>query len=135
MGRIGKAIFGGAWLALLSEAAAFAQAQTQVPEQLPPPPGGFELLMSMFPMFVIVFFIFYFMVIRPQQQKLTAQQDLLKGLKRGDTVVTSSGIVGKIFTLEKEHVLLEVSNNVRIKIESLHIVKKQEKQLVEKSAA
>ena len=133
MGRIGKVIFGGVLLALLCEAAAFAQ--TQTPEQLPPAPGGFELLMSMFPMFVIVFFIFYFMVIRPQQQKLNAQQDLLKGLKRGDMVVTSSGIVGKIFTLEKEHVLLEVSDNVRIKIESLHIVKKQEKQLVEKSAA
>lgn len=115
----------------LFESLAFAQAAS---EELPPAPSGLELLMNMVPMFVIVFFIFYFMIIRPQQQRLTAQADLIRGLKKGDSVVTSGGIFGKVQTVEKDHVVLEIASNVKVKIETVHVVKKQPTQAVEKAA-
>lgn len=122
-------------LLLASATVALAADPSPAPDQLPPSPGGLELLMSMMPMFMIVFFIFYFMVIRPQQQKLLAQRDLIKALKRGDGVVTSGGLIGKVSSVEKDHVLLEISSNVKVKVENDHIVKRQDRQAVEKSAA
>ncbi len=89
----------------------------------------------MLPMFVVVFLIFYFLVMRPQAQKLKTQNDMLAALKRGDHVVTSSGMMAKVAGVEKDYVLLEVANNVRIKFEPGHIAKRLEKQDAEKSAA
>jgi preprotein translocase subunit YajC len=77
----------------------------------------------MLPLFFIVFFIFYFLVIRPQDKKLRAQEALLKDLSKGDMVVTSSGVIGRVAGIEKDHILLEISNNVRVKYERTHVVK------------
>ncbi len=80
----------------------------------------------MLPMFIMVFFIFYFMVMKPQQAKLKAQQNLLTGLKKGDTVVTTSGMIGKIAGVEKDHVSVEVAANVRVKMEPTAIARKND---------
>jgi len=93
---------------------------------LPPQPSFAEVLVKMAPMFLIVFFIFYFMVIKPQQLKLTQQQSLLGSLKKGDQVVTSGGIIGRVFAVEEDCIVLDVSNNVRLKFERANIVKRKE---------
>lgn len=89
-------------------------------------PGFGEVFMRMLPMFIMVFFIFYFLVMKPQQAKLKAQQSLLSGLKKGDTVVTTSGLIGKIAGVEKDHVSLEVATNVRVKMEPSAIARKND---------
>jgi preprotein translocase subunit YajC len=117
---------------LLLPSLAFAQAQST--ESLPPEPSGFQMLVSMFPMFAMVFLIFYLMVIKPQQVKQTEHKRLIKDLKKGDSVVTSGGIFGRIVSIESDHFLLEVATNVRIRIENQHVVKKLDKVAVEKAA-
>lgn len=82
--------------------------------------------MQMMPMFAVVFFIFYFMVIRPQQKKMLDQEQLVKGLKKGDSVVTSSGIFGKVVSHDESSVTLEVSPNVKLKFLASAILKKEE---------
>ena len=102
---------------------------------VPPAPSFGELLSKMMPMFVVVFLIFYFMVLRPQQAKIKAQADLLAALKPGDNVVTTGGIIGKVVKSEQDFILIEVANNVKIKVEPSHVTKKLEKGGSEKSAS
>ncbi len=74
-----------------------------------------SLLESLFP-FVLIFLVFYFLIIRPQGKQKQAHLKLLTELKRGDQVLTSSGILGTIEGLTEKFVTLEVDKNVRIKI-------------------
>lgn len=111
---------------------AYAQGAAAAPNQ----PGFAEVFSKMMPMFAIVFLIFYFMVIKPQQNKLKYQENLIKGLKKGDQVVTSGGIIAKVTAIEEDCVVLELSNNVRMKVEKQHISKlKDNKAAEQKSAA
>ncbi|MFA5041600.1 MAG: preprotein translocase subunit YajC [Bdellovibrionales bacterium] len=67
--------------------------------------------------FILIFAVFYFLVIRPQQKKLVEQDKMIKALQRGDRVVTSGGIHGKIAKIADEgHLLLEIAEGVQIKI-------------------
>ena len=110
-------------------------AQAAVPTELPAQPGFSEIMAKMFPMFVVVFLIFYFMVVKPQNQKLRSQQSLLSNLKKGDQVVTTGGIIARVASLEEDCVVLDLSNNVRLKVEREHIIKKKESKVQERSAA
>ena len=94
---------------------------------VPPQPTTAGTLVRMGVMFVMVYAIFHLLVIKPQKTKLSEQQKLLSSLKRGEQVVTSSGIVAKVANVEKEHVLLELAPNVRVKFEVAHIVKRLDK--------
>src|SRR6202012_3699442 len=53
-----------------------------------------SMLMSLLP-FALIFVIMYFLILRPQQKKVKDHAELVKNLRRGDTVVTSGGLVGK----------------------------------------
>lgn len=86
---------------------AFAQAGAA-----PAKPGIAEML---FPL-VIIMVVFYFLVARPQQKKLKEQQNFLTSLKRGDSVLTTSGIFGEITGLTDLFVTLQISENTKIKI-------------------
>lgn len=66
--------------------------------------------------FVVMFAIMYFLIIRPQAQKQKTHQDFLLGLKKGDEVLTSGGLLGRIEGLTDLFVTLEVAPNVRIKV-------------------
>ncbi|UCD11746.1 MAG: preprotein translocase subunit YajC [Nitrospinaceae bacterium] len=85
----------------------------------PPPdgaqPGGGGLL-TLLPPMIIMFAIFYFILIRPQQKKQQEVRKMLDELKEGDTVVTLSGIHGTIKKLKEDIVMLQIAENVRIKI-------------------
>jgi preprotein translocase subunit YajC len=67
-------------------------------------------------MMLLMIAVFYFLAIRPQQKKQKDQDNWNKALKKGDDVVTSSGIIGKISTLADNVVTLEVADKVRIKV-------------------
>jgi preprotein translocase subunit YajC len=96
------------------------QAQTTQP---PPTLGPLEIFMQMIPMFAIVFLIIYLMVIKPQRQEHLNQQKFYENLKKGDKVVTSSGIIGKVFNKNDTYLTLELENNARVQIESKSVVK------------
>ena len=63
-----------------------------------------------------IILIMYFFMIRPQQKKAKEHQNLLTNLKRGDEVVTTGGIIGKIATVNEQFVSLQVANNTQIKV-------------------
>jgi preprotein translocase subunit YajC len=69
----------------------------------------------MIPM-LMIFVVFYFMLIRPQQKKERERQDWLKGLKKGDEIVTSGGVIGKISGVTDQVVVIEVQEKVRMKV-------------------
>lgn len=79
------------------------------------------LLESLFPM-ILIFVVFYFLIILPQRKARKKQQDFLGTLKRGDQVITSSGILGKVEGLTEQYVTLEVAPDVKIKILRTQIV-------------
>ena len=66
---------------------------------------------------ILIFVIFYFFLIRPQQKKIKAHKLMVAGLKRGDEVVTSGGIVGKIEKVfDDDKIDLLISDNVSVKV-------------------
>lgn len=79
--------------------------------------GGSANLISTLIMFGAIFLIFYFMIIRPQQKRAKEREKMLSALQKGDKVVTSGGIHGTIAGLDDKTVLLQVSDNVKIKFE------------------
>jgi preprotein translocase subunit YajC len=77
-------------------------------------PGGgmFELLIM--PIGLVA--IFYFLLIRPQQQRAKKHAALVTGLKRGDTVVTTGGLVGKVNKVFDDEISLDVGENVKVRV-------------------
>ncbi|MBW2173460.1 MAG: preprotein translocase subunit YajC [Deltaproteobacteria bacterium] len=65
---------------------------------------------------ILMFAIFYFLLIRPQQKKQKAHRQLLGDLKKGDRVITSGGLYGRITGLTDTVVTLEISEKVRVKV-------------------
>lgn len=78
--------------------------------------GGAGGMLQLVP-FLLIFIVFYFLLIRPQQQKQKQQRALLDALKKGDKVVTTSGIWGTITNLGKETVTLQIADNTKIKMQ------------------
>ena len=77
--------------------------------------GGFDY-MALLP-FVLIFGVFYFLILRPQQQKMKKHQLLLAGLRRGDRVVTSGGLIGTISKVVSDgEVQLELAEDVRVRL-------------------
>ena len=66
---------------------------------------------------ILIFVIFYFFLIRPQQKKVKEHKGMVTALKRGDEVVTSGGIVGKIErVLGEDKVVILISENVTVEV-------------------
>ena len=85
-----------------------------------PPQEGAEAgggsILALLPPMIMMFLIFYFILIRPQQKKQKENRKMLDELKEGQNVVTLSGIHGTIKKLKDDIVVLQIDNNVRIKI-------------------
>ena len=74
-----------------------------------------SLLMSLLP-FALIFIIMYFLIIRPQQKKAKEHNELVKNIRRGDTVITSSGLVGKVTkVVDDEQIEFEIADGVRVR--------------------
>lgn len=86
---------------------AWAQAST-TPQQP-------TFLENMFPV-LLIFIAFYFFVIRPQARQKREHQKTLETLKKGDSVLTLSGILGRIEGLTEKYVTLEIDQGVKVKI-------------------
>lgn len=82
--------------------------------------GGFSMLVPL----LLMFAVFYFLLIRPQQKKQRRHQDMLKGLKVGDKVMTNGGIVGTIMEGGEHFVKLEIADRVRVDIGRSYIAGK-----------
>lgn len=71
---------------------------------------------EMFLPFIFIFVIFYFLIIRPQSKRLKTHDAFLKNMRKGDQVVTASGIFGRVDDLNEQQVTLEISKGTKIKI-------------------
>jgi len=78
--------------------------------------GGGGNLWSTVLMFAAMFAILYFILIRPQQKQQKKHQALLSGLKKGDEVILSSGILGKVFAVEDRIVIIEIGDKAKLKV-------------------
>ena len=67
--------------------------------------------------FVGMIVIFYFLLIRPQQKRAKEHRKLVEALGKGDEVVTSGGLMGKIVELGEQYMTVEIANNVQVKIQ------------------
>ena len=79
--------------------------------------GGGEggMLMSLLP-FVLNFVIMYFLILRPQQKRVKSHQELVKNVRRGDTVITNGGLIGKVTTVvDDDQIEIEIADNARIR--------------------
>ncbi len=96
---------------------AMAAEATNVAAAAVPPSTAFDSLMNFMPLFLILI-VMYFFMLRPQQQAHMKHQQMLKGLRRGDKVVTGGGIIGTVNKLEGEDVLIvEIADNVRVRVQ------------------
>ena len=81
-----------------------------------------------------MFAVFYFVLLRPQQVREKKQKEFAKNLKEGDTVVTNSGIYGKIVKLEGNTATVEIARNTKVKMDKGFISRDFTDQLLSKSA-
>ena len=77
-------------------------------------------LMSILPL-VVIFGAMYFVLIRPQRKRQKEHTDLIGALGKGDEVVMTSGMLGKITKLEGDYVVLEVTNNLELKFQKVAV--------------
>ena len=79
--------------------------------------GGYDqIIQFLFPLGLIVI-IMYFLVLRPQQRAAREKADLLKNIRRGDTVITSGGLIGKVTKVVDDAELeVEIAPNVRVRV-------------------
>ncbi len=66
---------------------------------------------------ILIFVIFYFFLIRPQQRKQKEHKKMVEELKRGDSIITSGGIIGRVERIiDNEKIEVEISDNVKVEI-------------------
>jgi preprotein translocase subunit YajC len=83
--------------------------------QTPGGAAGADILMQMAP-FGLILLIMYFLILRPQQQRAKAHQEMVANLRRGDTVVTNGGLIGKVTkAVDDAEVEIEIAPNVRVR--------------------
>lgn len=89
---------------------------TEAYAQAGPAAGGGSFLVQLLP-FIMILGIMYFLIIRPQQKKLKDHRDMISAIKRGDTVVTAGGIVGKVTKVVGDaELLVELAEGVRVRV-------------------
>ena len=78
--------------------------------------GGLQDMVVQFAPLLFLLVAGYFLLIRPQQQRQKEHQNRVKAIKRGDTVVMSSGMLGKVVRVEEEELGVEIAQNVTVKV-------------------
>jgi preprotein translocase subunit YajC len=87
--------------------------------QAAPPPGGGMLEFMI--MIGIFFAIMYFLVIRPQSKRAKEHKQLLESLTRGDEVVTSGGVLGRVTDVGDTFIELEIASGVQVKVQKIAV--------------
>ena len=75
--------------------------------------GGFESLI----LIVLMFGVLYFLMIRPQMKRAKEHKTMIEALQKGDEVVTSGGMLGRVTKINENYVTLDVANNVEVQIQ------------------
>ncbi len=95
-------------------------------------PGG-GMMGALLPL-LLMFLVFYILLIRPQQKRTKQHREFLDGLQKGDEVITSGGIYGRVTGITENVVTLEVADKVRIKVQRANISGMKPKTAAEKSS-
>ncbi len=77
--------------------------------------SGMQSIISIAPL-ILIFVVFYFLMIRSQQRRMKALQASVQAVKKGDSVVTAGGMVGKVTRVEDNIVEVEVAPTVKVKV-------------------
>lgn len=91
---------------------AFAQT---APAGAPAGDPGANALIGLAP-YLLIFVVFYFLLIRPQQQARKRHMEMVAALKKGDVVVTSGGMIGKVKSVQDDEVRVELAPNVDVRV-------------------
>ncbi|MBN9064536.1 MAG: preprotein translocase subunit YajC [Rhizobiales bacterium 65-9] len=79
-------------------------------------PFGGDIFIQLMP-FVLIFVIMYFLIIRPQQNRAKQHREMISNVRRGDTVVMSGGLIGRVSKVVDENELeIEIADNVKVKV-------------------
>jgi preprotein translocase subunit YajC len=81
-----------------------------------PTDGGLMATLLQFLPFVAIFVLFYFLLIRPQQKRAKEHAALISAVKRGDTVVLTNGMIGKVTRVENEEAMVEIAQGVNVRV-------------------
>ena len=82
-----------------------------------PQGGGF---LSLLPL-IILFVVFYFLIIRPQTKRVKEHKQMVEALGKGDEVVTNGGLLGKVTELGDNFIVMEIADNVTVKVQRMSI--------------
>ena len=72
-------------------------------------------MVGLFPL-VLMFLIFYFLLIRPQQKRQKEHKKMLSLLKKGDRVVTNGGLIGQVFALTDNEIVVQIADRVKVRV-------------------
>jgi len=79
--------------------------------------GGATDLIGMILPLVLIMGVFYFLLIRPQQKKMKEHQEMLKKVSKGDTIITSGGLIGKVVkVIDDNELQVEMGENIRLRV-------------------
>lgn len=78
--------------------------------------GSGDFLISLLPL-ILIFVIFYFLLIRPQQKRVKAHQEMVANVRRGDTVVTNGGLIGKVSkVVDDKELQVDLGENMKVRV-------------------
>jgi preprotein translocase subunit YajC len=84
--------------------------------QTAPAAGGVDMFLQFVP-FVLIFVIMYVLIIRPQQKRAKAHQEMIKNVRRGDQIVTTGGLIGKVNkVVDDGEIEVEIAEGVRVRV-------------------
>ena len=90
---------------------------------MPPSQGGKQGSGQMLIMLLLIIVVFYFFMIRPQTKRQKELRDFRDSLAKGDKIVTSGGIYGKIVSISDIFITIDIGNNVTMKVDKNAILK------------
>jgi preprotein translocase subunit YajC len=78
--------------------------------------GGLAAAVPQLLMFGAIFVLFYLLIIRPQQKRMKEHRAMVAAIKRGDTVVMSNGMIGKVTRVENDEAMVEIAQGVNVRV-------------------
>ena len=78
-----------------------------------------EFLQSPIPMLIAIFAIMYFLLLRPQQQRVKQHKEMVDNVRRGDTVVTAGGVIGRVVKVpqtDDPEISVEIADGVQVQV-------------------
>lgn len=77
--------------------------------------GGAGLIVQFLPI-ILIFVIMYFLILRPQQQRQRQHREMIANVRRGDTIVTSGGLIGKVAKVDEHEIQVEIAEDTKVRL-------------------